>query len=151
MFEILDKYISKYGDIDDYWYEIHVGDIQEITNKFTDNDWEKLYKALPAKDTSWKCKLMSGIEGDTKNILKVSSLMIDTNDILLLDYIISAFNFYKYNIMEDKYLLFNPTSKMEFINKIIDLTKKVDAIYRDNFTNFLKNANDNSNPESIKK
>ncbi len=143
MFELLNKYINSYSDndISEHWDELGLEDVRLIFNKFKDEDWEKLYHSLPNKSLEWKLKMISGICGNEEKVIKTISLMADTDNVFLLDYILNIYVFYNYNIYEDKYNIYSEDAKKTFLKRMKDLSINLDKIHKCYFDKFLEKNN----------
>ena len=138
MYELLDKYITEYGEIDSLWSDNGVNGIIELFQKFSEIDWQKLHHNLPSKSLEWKIKMLSGIVGDEKNILSTIAILMDTKDIELLDMILIIFNNYNYNIIEDKYGLLSNDIKRKFINHLKNIMPYLNKYYVKLIEEFFK-------------
>ena len=149
MFEKLDEYIKSSGDDIGYlWDNIGVLEASFFYKEFKEEDWNKLFQAIPIETLIWKIKVASSVTGEEDKVIKTASLMHNTDNIILLDRIIRILDYYDYNIYEDKFNLFPKENKVEFIKNIRNSLKnlekeKVDENYYDIkiFKKYLDNDN----------
>ena len=68
MFEKLDSYLLDFvneNSSEDFWYDYAYMQVQELLNKFTPRDWEKMYQNINDKSDLWKIRVAYCVDEDT--------------------------------------------------------------------------------------
>ena len=137
MYDMLDSSIKEceYDDINaaNEWYDVVIDIATKYLDKLQEDDWKKLFDALPQKSVIWKKRLCDCLMGEEDNYrLKALLIMANTDDIGLFSMVISCLTFYDASSIE------NIESLYKKVEQNID---KVQGYYQEKFREFLEKKN----------
>ena len=83
MFEKYDCHLSGVrGQFDNYWHNIGISEAVLMVEKFSDDDWEALFKSIELRPSLWlqSCGETLGEVSNTRWAYKVLSILLKSDD-----------------------------------------------------------------------
>lgn len=134
MFEELDRYLKEFATEDfavDYWYDEGASIVEDMLQKFQNNDWQVLMEALPKRTIGWKRRLAYCLNDSSDlNQLETLFILVNTDDTELFEISVDSLRSFKENQIMMK-------NNNQIIKRIDTLMPQAGAVAKKIFEEFL--------------